>query len=46
MYDDNNKKSGNKYTIPKCRWHEDYFELKTFKAIKTQEETLTILLTA
>lgn len=27
-------------------WHEDYFELKTIKARKTQEEILTVLLTA
>ena len=46
IYDDNSKKGSNIYTIPKCLWHEDYFELKTIKALKTQEETLTIPLTA
>ena len=39
--------SGSKTCHPKMSlWHVDYFELKTIKAQKTQEEMLTFPLTA
>lgn len=37
---------GVKFVTPKCLWYEDYFEQKTIKVQKTQEETLIFPLTA